>query len=139
MKKKSLLFLVSVVALAVVMLVSGLVFYVLNVTMTATVETQGTVTVKIDNQTWENGTTIPWGTIHVGTNTLPIIITSNVNTVLTASITGVPTGSSWTIALSLNSTTVAPFDTASGNIVLTLPSNAVANTYSWSATLMVQS
>ena len=137
MRKKSLLFLVSVVALAVIMLVSGLVFYVLNITMTATVQPQGTVTVLISGTTWTNASTIPWGTVYVGNNTLPINITSNVNTVLTPSISGAPAG--WAITLALNSTTIAPFSTASGNIVLTIPSNAVANTYSWSATLMVLS
>jgi hypothetical protein len=137
MNKKFFLLLASVMALTVVMLISGLVFYLANFNMSATVAQQGTVTVFINGQQWNNGTTIPWGTVNFGNNTLPINITSTVNTVLTPSITGAPSG--WLISLSLNSTTIDAFGSVIGTVVLTVPSNATAHDYNWSSSLTVQS
>jgi hypothetical protein len=136
MKKKSLLLLFTVLALTVVMVISGLMVYLLNINMSATVSQQGTVTVFIDDQQWNNGTTIPWGTVSYGDNYLPINITSNVNTALTPSIEGAPEG--WIISLSLNSTTIDAFGAVTGNVVLTVPSDALAQEYNWASTLTVE-
>ncbi|MCW4024080.1 MAG: hypothetical protein NWF01_03480 [Candidatus Bathyarchaeota archaeon] len=136
MKKKSILLLFSVLALTVVIVISGLIVYLLNINMSATVGQQGDVTVFIAEQQWTNGTTIPWGTVHFGDNYLPINITSNVNTELTPTIAGAPTG--WTISLSLNSTTIDAFGAVTGNVVLTVPSGALAQEYNWASTLTIE-
>jgi len=141
LRKKSLLILLTVVALSAIMLISAATIYTLNfTTMTANVAQSGTVTVTVNTQNYTNGQslTFDWGTVAIGQNTLSIIIYNNVNAPVTPSITPTNLPSGWTLTLS-DTSAISAYGTVTRSLELTVPSNPTAGDYSWSATLNVSS
>jgi hypothetical protein len=141
LRKKSLLILSVVVALSAVMLISAATIYTsLTLNMTANIAEAGTVTITLNNVNYTNTQTLPvaWGTVVAGANNYEVKIYNNVNAAVTPVITptGLPTG--WTLTLSDNSA-IAPNGVVTRNLVLTVPSNPTAGSYSWSAVLNVSS
>jgi hypothetical protein len=139
LKKKSLLIL-SVIGLSLVMLVSAASYLSFTFNMNATVAEAGAVTITVDSTTYTTGQSMSfnWGTVTVGENTHTVTITSTVNKAVTPSISapGIPSG--WT--LGLNDTSAIPaFGTVVRDLVLTVPSNPTAGSFSWSSVLTVSS
>ena len=139
MKKKSLLIL-SVIAISAVLLVSAASYLSFTFNMTATVGESGAVTVTVDGTTYSDGQNmnLNWGTVTAGDNSHTVTITSTVNKAVTPSISapGLPSG--W--SLNLNDTSAIPaFGTVTRSLVLTVPTNPTAGSYSWSAVLSVTS
>lgn len=137
MKKKNILLLVLVCALSTVTLVSALtVLSVFTIPMTATVATQGSAAITINQQAYTSGTPINWGTVNWGTTNESITIQNNANTALTPSIvnSGLPTG--WSLTLSLNQP-IAAGQSATGTLTLTVPNTAASGDNSWSSAISV--
>ena len=139
MKRKSLLILSFVVALSALMVISAAITYTLNFNMSANVAESGTVTITIGSTDYTNGQSlnINWGTVTPGQpSNQAITIHNNVNNAVTPSIvaTGLPTG--WTLTLS-DTSAISAFGTVTRNIVLNVPSNALASNPSWTAVLTV--
>jgi hypothetical protein len=139
LRKKSLLIL-GVIGLSLVLLVSAASYLSFTFNMSATVAEAGAVTITVDSTTYNTGESMSfnWGTVSVGANTHIVTITSTVNKNVTASISapGIPSG--WT--LGLNDTSAIPaFGTVTRELVLTVPSNPTAGTFSWSSVLTVTS
>lgn len=141
MRKKSLLILSTVVAFSAIMVISAALTYTLNFNMTANVAESGTVTITIGSTNYTNGQSldINWGSVSPGSQyTKAITIHNNVNNAVTPSIvaTGLPSG--WTLTLSDNSS-VAAGGSVTRDLVLNVPSNAVAGNPGWTAVLTVSS
>jgi hypothetical protein len=141
LKKKSILILSFVVALSALMVISAAITYTLSFNMSANVAESGTVTITIGSTDYTNGQSlnINWGTVTPGQqSTQAITIHNNVNNAVTPSIvaTGLPTG--WTLTLS-DTSAISAFGTVSRNLVLSVPSNALASNPSWTAVLTVSS
>jgi len=105
--------------------------------MYANVPASGTVTVTIGTTTYNDGETLTnfaWGDVHSGDNTQQVTITNNRNEAVTPSIaaTGLPTG--WTLTLS-STASIPAGQSATVNMVLNVPTNPAAGSYSWSAVL----
>jgi hypothetical protein len=141
LRSKHYLILVSVIALSAIMLISAAYLYTLSFSMTANVAEAGTVTVTIDSTTYNSGDSLnlAWGTVVPGQQyTKAITINNNVNNAVTPSIvaTGLPSG--WTLTLS-DTSAIAAKGTATRNVTLSVPSNAVSGSSSWTASLTVSS
>lgn len=141
MKKKSLLIISIIVALSALTIISAAITYTLNFNMSANVAEGGTVTITIGSTDYTNGQSLTnnWGTVTPGQQyTQAITIHNNVNNAVTPSIvaTGLPTG--WTLTLS-DTSAISAYGTVSRNLVLNVPSNALASSPSWTAVLTVSS
>lgn len=137
MRKKNIFILIAVCALSAITLVSALtVLSVFTIPMTATVATQGAVTITIGGQAYANNTQIAWGTVNWGDTVKSITITNNANTALTPTIVNTNLPSGWTLNLSLNQP-IAAGDTATGTLTLTVPTNTASGDYSWSSAVSV--
>lgn len=129
--KKTLVILGLLCALSLVVVISAAVMYTFNVNMTATVATQGTVTVTINGQNYANGQaiTLNWGTVQWGANTQSITIINNANVAVTPSLAASSLPSGWTLTLSLNQA-IAAGQQATGTLTLDVPSGSSSGTYS---------
>ena len=139
MRKKTLLILVSVCALSMVTLISALTaLYTFNVSMTATVASQGSVSILINSGNCTNGApiTLDWGAVQWGDNTKAITIVNNANTALTPGIGTSSLPSGWALTLSLNQAIPAG-QNATGTLTLNVPTSTVAGSYSPTATITV--
>jgi hypothetical protein len=120
------------------MVISAAAVFTFNFNMSADVELAGTVIVEINNVNYTNAQTLnfSWGTVVAGEHTQAIKIYNQVNTAVTPSIqaTGLPSG--WTLTLS-DTSAIPAYGTVTRNMVLTVPSNPIMGSYSWSATLNV--
>jgi hypothetical protein len=142
LKRKSLLILAIVVALSAVMLVSAVSYLTFTFNMTGTVLEGGTVTVTIDNTSYNTGDSLPiaWGSVSPGQQyTHSITIHNNVNTPVTPGIATTLSSTYGTIALS--STTAIPANgQATVNVVFSVSSTAPAGAIpTWTATLTAAS
>lgn len=144
MRKKSLLILAMVVALSMTTLIAATIYTTFNVGMTATVPVvvdATKVTIGIGSSTYHSGDSIslPWGQIQIGTNTQSLTITNNANVALVPAVSSTDLPSGWELSLSLptDQTNVAAGGSATATLTLTVPSNATAGTYSWSASIEV--
>ena len=139
MRKKSLLILL-VIGLSFILLVSAASYLSFTFNMNATISETGSVTITVDETTYTDGQsmTFNWGAVNVGENTHSVTITSTVNKAVTPSISAPDIPSGW--SLSLNDTSAIPaFGTVTRSLVLTIPSNPTAGSYSWSSVLTVVS
>ena len=139
MRKKTLLILVSVCALSMVTLISALTaFYTFSVSMTATVASQGSVSILINSGNYTNGApiTLDWGAVQWGDNTKAITIVNNANTALTPGIGTSSLPSGWALTLSLNQPIPAG-QNATGTLTLNVPTSTAAGSYSPTATITV--
>lgn len=141
MRKRSFLIIGSVMALSSILLISAALIFTLNFNMNATVAETGAVTVTIGSTTYNNGETlsIDWGTVTPGqTYSNVVTIHNNVNKAVTPAITPTNLPSGWTLTLNDTSSIPAKSDSVR-SIVLTVPSNALASSPSWTATLTATS
>ena len=141
MKKKSLLILSTVVALSAIMVISAALTYTLNFNMNANVLESGAVTITIGGTTYNNNDNlaINWTTVTPGQQyTKTMTITSTVNNAVTPTLTptGLPSG--WTLTLS-DTSAIPAKGTVTRDLVLTVPSDALASSPSWTAVLTVSS
>lgn len=137
MRKRSFLIIGSVIALSSIMLISAALLYTLNFNMNTTVAESGSVTVTIDSTTYTNGQSlsINWSSVTPGQQyNKAITIHNGVNNAVTPALgtTGLPSG--WSLTLSDTSSIPANSE-VTRNIVLTVPSGALAGTSSWTAKL----
>jgi hypothetical protein len=132
--KKSISLIIAVAALSAIMVISAATVYTFNTTNQATVPISGTVTVTIGSTTYNDGQTLPidWGVVSIGQNTKQITINSIVNTPVTPAITSSNLPSGWTLTLS-NTNPISAGASVTMNIVLTVPSGALATSYNWNA------
>jgi hypothetical protein len=141
-RKKSLLIIVTVMALSAVMVISAASLFSFNVNMNANVLEAGAVTVTVDSTTYNTGESfaVNWGDVQPGqTYTKSVTIHNNVNAVVTPSITSTLSSAYGTITLS-SLTPIAANTDATVNIVFTVSSTAPAGTISaWTAALSATS
>jgi len=78
-----------------------------------------------------NGTTINWGTVSVGANTITYWIKNTGNCDVTLSLTTAKSPSGWNLSWDYDGTAIIPADVRRVKITLTVPTDASAGTYGW--------
>ena len=136
MNKKWALVLLLVLAVAIAA-VSGAVLGNLG---NASASKGVTVTIQGDNIVYtSDGASIPfkWGTVNIGENTKTVTITNHANLNLKAHLTltspNLPCG--WTLTFSLDNQPIPAGRTATGTLMLNVPTHTLAGNYNWGASI----
>ena len=90
------------------------------------------LTIYINGDEWVNGTAIDWGNVTAGeaySVTLNVTNTGGVTCNVTLIIVDLPAG--WTETWQGNNTQLAPGESVSADLVLTVPQNAASGAYTW--------
>jgi uncharacterized membrane protein len=103
---------------------------------TATVPINQNVTFTLDGSSWANNTAVAWGTTPAGSYTKTFNIINSGNTNITVMYIVTPPVS-WTLSYTGNNTLVQAHTTLTGTLTLTVPSDALAGDYAWTATVQI--
>jgi len=90
------------------------------------------LTVYINGDEWINGTTIDWGNVTAGeaySVTMNVTNIGGVTCNVTLIIVDLPAG--WTETWQGNNTLLAPGESVSADLILTVPQNAASGAYTW--------
>jgi hypothetical protein len=136
MKKKLLLILCIIAMLVTIGVVYAAISAQYRMPQTATAPQTISATFQVNGQPWTNNTSISWGQLQVGANTMPIVVT-NTGSVAISSVSinnvGLPTGWTETISMGAPSGSSIP-----GTITLTADTS-VSGSQSWTSTITLTS
>jgi hypothetical protein len=90
--------------------------------------------ILVNKTTWTNGTTVSWGNLASGSNSLSLDVYNSGNVNLSVSFYSTPP-LNWVISYSMNNTVVYPSQWLNGTITLVVPQNETARDYSWNSYL----
>ncbi len=130
--KKTLAFLCTVAFVASLGLV--LAVPIINMPMTAHVESTTGYVMTVDSNPYSSDQTIAWGTVTTGVYTKTVSIQNTGNAPLTIAFATSGLSSGWTLTCDLPAS-VGAYATVSGMLTLTVPANVPAGDYSFSASI----